>query len=90
MTSGDRLHDKVLSYAHAEIQIILAGSANPQFHFDQLLRTLGAFVHCEIVTQDEADSILTEAKAALGVAVQNIDDLSRLPAVARADEPDKT
>lgn len=90
MTSGDRLHDKVLSYAHAEIQIILVGAVNPQFHFDQLLRTLGGFVHCQIITQNEADSLLSDAKMALGIAPQNLEELTRLSTPAPSNEPDKT
>lgn len=89
MNASDRLHDKVLSYAHAEIHSILVGAANPQFHYDQLIGMLRGFVHCGILSQDEADSVASDARAALANSLQNV-PVEVSSSQRTGTEPDKT
>jgi hypothetical protein len=90
MTASERLHDKVLDYAQAEIRSILMGAANPQFHYDQLLGMLNGYVHCQVITQAEADIILSDAQMALDNSLPNLQESARLSGVTAADKPDKT
>lgn len=70
MDTSERLHSKVIEYARAEIHSILLGDGEAKSHYNQLLRALVGYVHCEIITQAEAEDLQNEAETALKDALR--------------------
>ncbi|WP_434652452.1 hypothetical protein J3P96_16575 [Pseudomonas sp. R3-56] len=64
MNNDERLHHKVMRYAEAEIQAILLGHGATLFRYDQLMAMLSGYVHCNIISQSEADEIRGDARVA--------------------------
>jgi hypothetical protein len=65
LKTEQRLQQKVLRYAEAEIRSILIGHGSALFHYHQLIIMLNGYVHCDIISQREADAIAGDAKMAL-------------------------